>query len=232
VVWPLLGASQWNPSHDTFGRVLGLLSPQALSACFRGWIESVRTLYPEEVIAIDGKTLRRSHNHKAGLGALHIVSAWATRNGLSLGQQATDAKSNEITAIPELLKVLMLKGCIVTIDAMGCQKKIAQQIIEQAGDYVLALKGNQGNLAEEVEEAFIEADARGYQDMATDFYETTEPGHGRVEMRRYWTLGNLDGISEAKQLGWPGCDRHGPSRAPVRRQDQQRVPLPHRQHRH
>jgi hypothetical protein len=122
------------PSHDTFGRVFALLSPKAFQACFRGWIESVRRVYADEVIAIDGKTLRRSHDRKGGLGPLHIVSAWATRNGLVLGQQATDAKSNEITAIPELLEVLLLKGCIVTIDAMGCQKKIAQQIRDQGGD--------------------------------------------------------------------------------------------------
>jgi predicted transposase YbfD/YdcC len=139
------------PSHDTFGRVLGLLCPQAFSACFRAWIESVRTPYPEEVIAMDGKTLRRSHHRQAGLGALHILSAWATRNGLVLGQQATDAKSNEITAIPELLEVLMLKGCIVTIDAMGCQKNIAPVDHREGGDYLLALAGDQGNLAAEVE---------------------------------------------------------------------------------
>ncbi len=192
------------PSHDTFGRVFALLSPKAFQACFRGWIASVRSVYADEVIAIDGKTLRRSHDRKGGLGPLHIVSAWATRNGLVLGQQATDAKSNEITAIPELLEVLLLKGCIVTIDAMGCQKKIAQQIRDQGGDYVLALKGNQGHLAEEVEEAFVDADAKDYQDMVTDYYETNERGHGRVETRRYWTLGNLDGISEAPH--WAGLD--------------------------
>ena len=195
------------PSHDTFGRVFALLSPKAFQASFRAWIESVRTVYEEEVIAIDGKTLRRSHDRKAGLGPLHIVSAWATRNGLVLGQQATEAKSNEITAIPELLEVLMIKGCIVTIDAMGCQKKIAQQIIDQGGDYVLALKGNQGKLAEEVEETFIVADAKDYKDMATHFYETSERGHGRVETRRYWTLGTLDGVNEAKH--WADLDMIG-----------------------
>ena len=195
------------PSHDTFGRVFALLEPTAFQACFRAWIDAVRTLYEDEVIAVDGKALRRTHDRKAGLGALHMVSAWATRNGLVLGQRATDAKSNEITAIPELLEVLMLKGCIVTIDAMGCQKKIAQQIIDQGGDYVLALKGNQGKLAEQVEEAFIDADAKDYNDMPMDFYETNERGHGRVETRRYWTLGDLDGIGEAKH--WAGLDTIG-----------------------
>lgn len=195
------------PSHDTFGRVFALLEPTAFQACFRAWIDAVRTLYEDEVIAVDGKALRRTHNRKAGLGPLHMVSAWATRNGLVLGQRATDAKSNEITAIPELLEVLMLKGCIVTIDAMGCQKKIAQQIIDQGGDYVLALKGNQGKLAEQVEEAFIDADAKDYNDMPMDFHETNERGHGRVETRRYWTLGDLDGIGEAKH--WAGLDTIG-----------------------
>jgi predicted transposase YbfD/YdcC len=163
------------PSHDTFGRVFALLAPKTFQACFRGWIESVRTVYDEEVIAIDGKTLRRSHDPKAGLGPLHMVSAWATRNGLVLG----------------------LKGCIVTIDAMGCQKKIARQIRDQGGDYVLALKGNQETLADEVEEAFIDADAKDYKDMVTDYYETNERGRGRVETCRYWTLGGLKGINEA-----------------------------------
>lgn len=195
------------PSHDTFGRVFALLSPKAFQTCFRSWIDSVRNIYEEEVIAIDGKTLRRSHDRKGGLGPLHIVSAWATRNGLVLGQQATDAKSNEITAIPELLEVLLLKGCIVTIDAMGCQKKTAQQIRDQGGDYVLALKGNQGTLADEVEEAFIDADAKDYEGMVTDYHETSERGHGRVETRRYWTLGNLDGVSEAKH--WKDLDMIG-----------------------
>lgn len=195
------------PSHDTFGRVLALLSPKAFQACFREWVESLRSVYEGEIIAVDGKTLRRSHDRKAGLGPLHVVSAWAVENRLVLGQTATEAKSNEITAIPELLEVLMLKGCIVTIDAMGCQKKIAQQIIDREGDYVLALKGNQGLLAEEVEEAFIDADAADYQGLDTDFYETHERGHGRVEQRRYWTLGNTDSLTQAAL--WAGLNMVG-----------------------
>ena len=135
------------PSHDTFGRVFSLLAPEAFEACFRAWVASIRTVIPGEIIAIDGKTLRRSHNRAKGLAALHLVSAWATANRVVLGQVATDAKSNEITAIVELLALLMLKGAIVTIDAMGCQTKIAEQIIDQGGNYVLALKGNQGTLA-------------------------------------------------------------------------------------
>jgi predicted transposase YbfD/YdcC len=182
------------PAHDTFGRVFSLLQPEAFEACFRAWVEAIRTVIPGEVIAIDGKTLRRSHARGKGLAALHLVSAWATANRVVLGQVATDAKSNEITAIPQVLELLHLSGCIVTIDAMGCQSAIAAQIVAQGGDYVLALKGNQSTLATEVEEAFIEADAREYADVAAEVLETTEQGHGRRETRRYWTLGDLSGV--------------------------------------
>ena len=183
------------PSHDTFGRVFSLLQPEAFEQCFRAWVASIRTVIPGEIIAIDGKTLRRSHDRAKGLSALHLVSAWASANEVVLGQVATEAKSNEITAIPALLELLVLKGCIVTIDAMGCQTKIAEQIIAQGGDYVLALKGNQETLAAEVEEAFIDADARHYAGMETDFLETVERGHGRLETRRYRTLSDLSGVS-------------------------------------
>ena len=182
------------PSHDTFGRVFSLLQPEAFEDCFRSWVASIREMIPGEIIAVDGKTLRRSHDRTAGLAALHLVSAWAAANRVVLGQVATEAKSNEITAIPQLLALLRIKGCIVTIDAMGCQTKIAEQIIEQEGDYVLALKGNQGTLASEVEEAFIDADAKDYEGMESEFLETAEHGHGRIENRRYRTLGDLCGV--------------------------------------
>jgi predicted transposase YbfD/YdcC len=195
------------PSHDTFGRVFSLLSPAAFQRCFRHWIDGIRTLFDQEIIAVDGKTLRRSHNRKAKLGALHMVSAWAAQNGLVLGQCATDAKSNEITAIPRLLEMLMIRGCIVTIDAMGCQKKIAQQIIDQGSEYVLALKGNQERLVEEVEEAFIQADLNGYEGVRMDFYETDEHSHGRQEWRRHWVLGDLSSVSQAAL--WAGLDMIG-----------------------
>lgn len=185
------------PSHDTFGRVFGMLEPAAFEACFRAWVESICDLIPGEVVAIDGKTLRRSHNRSKGLAALHVVSAWASANRVVLGQVATEAKSNEITAIPRLLELLHLNGCIVTIDAMGCQVKIAEQIIDQGGDYVLALKGNQGALAAEVEEAFVDADAKDYAGMPTDCIETVERGHGRRETRRYRTLGDLNGVAHS-----------------------------------
>jgi predicted transposase YbfD/YdcC len=182
------------PAHDTFGRVFSLLQPEAFEACFRAWVETLREIVPGEVVAIDGKTLRRSHDRGKGVAALHLVSAWATANRVVLGQVATDAKSNEITAIPQLLELLQLNGCIVTIDAMGCQTKIAERIVAQGGAYVLALKGNQGVLAAEVEEAFIGADARDYADVDSQFLETVEQGHGRRETRRYRTLGDLSGV--------------------------------------
>jgi hypothetical protein len=116
------------PAHDTFGRVFALLAPAAFEHCFRAWVAAIRQVLPGEIVAIDGKTLRRSHDRAAGLAPLHLVSAWATANRVVLGQVATEAKSNEITAIPRLLELLLLKGCIVTIDAMGCQTKIAEQI--------------------------------------------------------------------------------------------------------
>jgi len=201
------------PSHDTFGRVFALLSPEVFEARFREWALSVREVCGEDIIAIDGKSLRRSHNRKKGLGPLHMVSAWSTANGLVLAQQATEAKSNEITAIPKVLEMLELKGCIVTIDAMGCQKAIAEKIVERGGDYVLALKGNQSKLAEAVEEMFTDADAADYAGWPMDFHETTERGHGRVETRRYWTLTSMEKIPQAGEwaklntIGMVQCER-------------------------
>lgn len=195
------------PSHDTFGRVFALLEPAAFEACFRAWVESIRALLPGEIIAIDSKTLRRSHDRGAGLAALHLVSAWAAQNRLVLGQVATDAKSNEITAIPRLLELLHIQGCIVTIDAMGCQTKIAALIIARGGDYLLALKGNQGTLAAEVEEAFIDADAKDYVGLPAQVVETVEQGHGRRERRRYRTLGQLGDLSNG--AAWAGLNMLG-----------------------
>mgnify|MGYP002067400094 CR=1 FL=1 len=185
------------PSHDTFGRVFSVLSPEVFEARFREWVASVREVCGEDIVAIDGKSLRRSHCRKKGLGPLHMVSAWSVANGLVLAQQATEAKSNEITAIPEVLALLELKGCIVTIDAMGCQKAIAKDIVVQGGDYVLALKGNQSTLAQAVEELFIDADAIDYAGWPMDSYETIDRGHGRVETRRYFTLTAVDKIPQA-----------------------------------
>ena len=192
------------PSHDTFRRVFSLLRPEAFEECFRAWVASMRRMVPGEIVAIDGKSLRRSHDRASGLGALHLASAWAADNRLVLGQVATEAKSNEITAIPRLLELLTLNGCIVTIDAMGCQTKIAEQIIEAGADYVLALKGNQSTLAQEVEEAFIDADAKDYAGMDVAVFEAVEQGHGRKETRRCTVLGDLQGVS--RQRHWKGLN--------------------------
>ena len=156
------------------------------------WVRAVSRVSEGEVIAIDGKTVRRSYDEGKNKGAIHMISAWASQNRLVLGQRKVDDKSNEITALPELLKVLEINGCIVTIDAMGTQKAIAKQIIEQGGDYVLALKGNQGNLFEDVQQIFEQAQAQDFPGIEHDFHQTIDRGHGRIEKRRCWALGQVE----------------------------------------
>ena len=185
------------PSHDTFSRVFSLLSPDEFQACFTRWIHAIAIKTKGQVVPIDGKTLRRSHDRGHGQSAIHMVSAWASENRLVLGQLKTDAKSNEITAIPELLQVLDISGCIITIDAMGCQKNIAEIIIKKEADYVFALKANHENLFKEVTAAFAKAESNNFQDAALDYYETTTKDHGRLEIRRYWVMNNL---SEFKHI--------------------------------
>jgi predicted transposase YbfD/YdcC len=176
------------PSHDTFGRVFAALDPEQVQQCFLAWVQAVATLADTQLIALDGKTLRRSHDRGKGKAAIHMVSAWASTKRLVLGQVKVDEKSNEITALPALLAVLALKGCIVTIDAMGCQTEIVQTIVAQDADYVLALKGNQGTLHREVQDLFAHARATQFQEVAHDFHETVNKGHGRIEVRRHWTI--------------------------------------------
>ena len=183
------------PSHDTFGRVFSLLSPDEFQSCFLSWIHSVVQISDGEIVPIDGKTLRRSHDNSSNKSAIHMVGAWASANRVVLGQVKTDSKSNEITAIPRLLQVLEIKGCIVTIDAMGCQTKIAENIIEKEADYVLALKANQGNLFKEVKALFEEAEADNWEDGAIDYYETREKNHGRTEIRRYRVMDKITDLS-------------------------------------
>jgi len=173
------------PSHDTFGRVFALIDPKQFEASFVQWVQGISQTV-KGVIAIDGKTLRRSHDHAADKKALHVVSAWAVETRLVLAQLATQEKSNEITAIPLLLRQLALDGCIVTIDAMGTQTKIAAQIIEQKGDY--ALKDNQGNLYDEVKATFALAEKDGFAQMQAESVRHVEKGHGRLEKRDYWTI--------------------------------------------
>jgi predicted transposase YbfD/YdcC len=171
------------PSHDTFRRVFGLLDRKQFAACLFQWTQALHEASGGKVIAIDGKTLRRSFRKKSGLAALHLVTAWATESGLTLGQIACEEKSNEITAIPQLLKLLNIEGCTVTIDAMGCQKEIASQIREQKGNYVLALKGNQSGLEEELKQFYLDAADVDFTGLKYDILETEERGHGRHEQR-------------------------------------------------
>lgn len=176
------------PSHDTFGRVFAALDRAEFQRCFLEWVQAVNVLTAGQVVAIDGKTLRRSHDQRQGKAALHLVSAWATANRLVLGQVVVAAKSNEITAIPELLQVLDLRGCIVTIDAAGTQTAIAEQIVADGADYVLALKGNQKGLAEDVVRLFDWAHSIDFAELEHDHLRTVTKGHGRVETRQCWTI--------------------------------------------
>jgi predicted transposase YbfD/YdcC len=171
------------PSHDTFRRVFGLLDRGQFSTCLFQGTQALHEATGGQVIAIDGKTVRRSFRKKSGLGALHLVTAWATESGLTLGQVACAEKSNEITAIPELLTLLNLKGCTVTIDALGCQKEIAAQIHEQKGPFVLALKGNQSGLEEDMQQLLLQELEAPAAASPGRIHETNEKGHGRVEHR-------------------------------------------------
>jgi predicted transposase YbfD/YdcC len=184
------------PSHDTFGRVFALLEPDQLQESFVSWIQAVAQVTEGQVVAIDGKTLRHSYDRRSAKAAIHMVSAWAAQNHVVLGQLKAEEKSNEITAIPELLRLLDVSGCLVTIDAMGCQRAIAAQIVKQGGDYVLALKRNHETLYEAVEALFVRAQDTPNAGPALHYYETYDKAHGRVEIRRHWTT---DAVAELEQ---------------------------------
>lgn len=179
------------PSHDTFARVFAQLNPQQFQECFLSWMRSIQKVTSGEIVAIDGKTLCGSKDKASGQSAIEIVSAWVTTNRLVLGQVKVDSNSNEITAIPELLKVLELSGCIVTIDAIGCQKNIVKLIAQQDADYVITLKKNQGNLDDEVEKLIDEGIKTGFHGLKHSTYKTEEFGHGRHEIRHYVMLSNI-----------------------------------------
>ncbi|MBW4678317.1 MAG: ISAs1 family transposase [Desmonostoc geniculatum HA4340-LM1] len=179
------------PSHDTFARVFAQLNPQQFQECFLNWIKSIQIRMDSEIVAIDGKTLCGSHDKSSDKSAIQMVSAWATTNKLVLGQVKVDEKSNEITAIPKLIKVLELSGCIVTIDAIGCQKEIVKLISQKNADYVITLKKNQGNLYDEVEQLFKAEIGKGFQDFQHSTYKTEENGHGRHEIRHYAMLSGI-----------------------------------------
>lgn len=196
------------PSHDTFNRVFAALDPKAFLDCFQRWTQSLRQAIPQEIVALDGKALRRALNQDQSVQ--YIVSAWAENNGLVLGQLKVADKSNEITAVPELLRVLELSGCIVTLDAMGCQKKIAREIVEADADYVLALKGNQETVHEEVK-TFLDdtlAQKQAAQPQGAKLskaaaglarLETLEKDHGRLEIRRYYQSAELSWFADRQK---------------------------------
>ena len=187
------------PSHDTFGRVFARLEPAQFQECFLAWVQAISQLTQGQVVAVDGKTLRRSHDRTLGKSAIHMVSAWATANRLVLGQVKVDEKSNEITAIPELLRVLELEGCIVTIDALGCQKDIAQTIVERGGDYVLAVKENQGQLYQDLKDLFAGYQEAHFRNVPHDYHRTVNKGHGRIEIRQCWALADSDSLNYLRQ---------------------------------
>jgi predicted transposase YbfD/YdcC len=176
------------PSHDTFTRVFACLDPEQFQACFLRWMSAVSVVMDGQVIVIDGKVLRRSQDQGIGKAAIDMVSAWATVNRLVLGQVKVDEKSNEITAIPQLLEALAISGCIVTLDAMGCQTDIAEQIIDRQADYVLALKENQGHLYEDVAHLFADLEDSRYKAYELDYEKTVNKDHGRIEIRECWTI--------------------------------------------
>jgi predicted transposase YbfD/YdcC len=186
-------------SHDTFGRVFSLLNAAVFEGCFIGWMRSVCGAFDGLQVALDGKTVRRSQS--AGQKAIHLVSAFAQDLGLTLGQVKTAEKSNEITAIPELLDALLLKGCIVTIDAMGCQKAIAAKIIAQECDYALMIKNNQPTLAATIEGFFDGAERNGYAGVSHTRAEWIEKDHGRIETRRCIVIDDLSGVMDRLE-GW------------------------------
>jgi len=188
------------PSHDTFERVFRWIDPNEFKNCFIRWIDSICKIANGEIVAIDGKTVKGSKD--GNKAAIHMVNVWASENQLVLGQLKVDDKSNEITAIPELIKILKISGAIVTIDAMGCQKEIAKEIIKKDADYVLALKGNQKKFFEDVVLFLDEAIKNEFRDgtniITHDFHETKEKGHGRIETRKYWVTDYIEWIENKK----------------------------------
>src|ERR687894_314423 len=196
----LLGLPNGIPSHDTFRRVFMLIDPDAFEVCFSRWVQSWAREVAREVVAVDGKTVRRSGSRRHDHGPLHVVSAWASGQGLALGQRAVDGKSNEITAIPELLETLHLEGCIVTLDAMGCQKDIAAQIRAKGADYLLVLKANHGRAFGAVREHF-EHTCFGHGSGGRPGFDAFEESHGRLVRRRAF----LDSAARGLRAlgGWP-----------------------------
>ena len=183
------------PSHDTFGKVFALIDPIEFQASFLNWVHEIARITSGQLIAIDGKTVRRSHDRSKGKEAIHLVSAWASENGVALGQVKVDDKSNEITAIPELLKILDIHGCIVSIDAIGTQKEIISTILEQGGDYLLTVKQNQGTLYDLIDFAFNIDYENEFKDVPYDYAKKVEKSHGRIETRECWVTSDPEYIA-------------------------------------
>lgn len=195
------------PSHDTIERVFKWISPKEFQICFINWMKEIVELSAGTIVAIDGKTMRGAFDGEDKKSPIHIVSAWASQNELVLGQIKTNEKSNEITAIPELLDLLAINDCIVTIDAMGCQKEIAEKIIKKKADYVLALKGNQGNLHKDVVDFFEDAEKNSFKDIEYKYHVTRDKGHGRNEIRKYYLAEDINWLSMKKE--WKGLKSIG-----------------------
>jgi predicted transposase YbfD/YdcC len=189
------------PSHDHLGDIFATIDAEQFQRCFVDWVAAL-TGAPAEVIAIDGKTLRRSYQKKGAKAPIHMVSAFAARQRLVLGQVKVADKSNEIVAIPKLLALMAIEGAIVTIDAIGCQRAIAEQILDKKADYVLALKGNQGSLREDVELFAAEQKAKGFKDTKVSRHQTVDGDHGRIETRTYTAIHDVAWLKERHD--WPG----------------------------
>ncbi|WP_256091468.1 ISAs1 family transposase [Candidatus Thiosymbion oneisti] len=201
------------PSHDCIASVISWLSVKGFQACSASWTEALTEATGGQVIAVDGKTVSGSRDRARGRAVLHMVSAWGDTNRVVLGQEATAEKSNELTAIPKLLALLELTGCIVTLDAMGCQRELAAQLVNQGAEYVLGLKGNQRALHEAVKDFFAVAQADEFASIDHDFYEEVDKDHGRLEIRRYWITEALQTLPNTEQ--WMGLTQHRPGRAPL-----------------
>jgi len=195
------------PSHDTFERVFRWIEPKQFEKCFVHWVREIAALTDRSIVAIDGKTMRGAFDTEDKKSPIHIVSAWASENGMIMGQVKTDEKSNEITAIPELLDLIFVKNCIITIDAMGTQTKIAEKIINKKADYVLALKGNQPNLHQDVVDFFEDAEKTNFHELKVKSSITSDKDHGRIEVRKYYLVEDIDWLSMKNE--WKGLKSIG-----------------------
>lgn len=195
------------PSHDTFERVNESIDPVKFAKCFAEWTRDIAERSEGTIVAIDGKTSRRSFDKQLGKGAVHIVNAWISSNSIILGQLKTSEKSNEITAIPQLLDMLFVKGCIITTDAMGCQRDIAEKIIDSKADYVLAVKGNQPSLMKDIVDWFDFAEQNSFKEFEHDSHKTLDKGHGRIEKRKYYITEDIDWLES--KVDWKGLKSIG-----------------------